>query len=338
MNQKIKTKIAVVGAGAIGSVLGGLLAHAGEDVTLISRKAHIDAINKNGLFMDGVLGELKIKVKATEKLNFKPDLVLLPVKTQDVEKACEEIKPYVKDIPIVTMQNGVRSDEIASSVFGKENIISCVVNFGAMFLEPGKVTYRRKGFLIIGEAFSKNRKRVNEIALILNKAKYIKTEISNNIHGAHWTKLLGNLIVNCQAAMTGLTLGECGEYSILRKIVVMILREAFQVIEKVGIKLEPLPTVRPSLFRTLTKLPLPLSSLVIRILSRRFGKALSSTLQSILRGKPTEIDYLNGEIVRLGKKMSIPTPYNSKVVELVYEVEKTHKFYSPGDLKKIFKW
>lgn len=336
-NQNIKPKIAVVGAGAIGSVVGGLLARAGEDVTLIARQAHVEAINKNGLFIDGILGEFTVNVKASEKLDFRPDIVLLMVKTQDVKETCKEIKLYVEGVPLVTMQNGVRSDDIAASVLGKENIISCVVFIHSRFLEAGKVTFGLGGALLVGEAYDNNGKRVKEIVSILNKA--IKTEIRDNIHGAHWTKLLMNMMGNSLSAITGLSTGEWAKHSGARRIVILMTKEALYVFEKAGIKLESLPGSPVLALKTIIKSPLPIASTILGSMARskKSADTIPSMLQSILRGKPTEIDYLNGEIVKLGQKMGIPTPYNTKVVELVRGVERTRKFYLPDELKEIFK-
>jgi 2-dehydropantoate 2-reductase len=327
-----KPKISVVGAGAIGSVLGGLLARAGEDIILIARKTHVEAINRNGLFVDGVLGKFTIRVKATERLNFRPDIVLLAVKTQDVAEACQAIRPYVEDVPIVTLQNGIRSDEIAASMLGKENIIGGVVLFNARFLEPGHVTYGSEGTLLIGEVFGENGARVEEIRSILNRV--IKTEICNNIRGARWTKLLMNVMGNSLDAMTGLSLGACMKHPGLRRTGVLILKEALEVIEKADIELEALPEVPVFAFKTLIKSPLPVASGILGLMmgSKTYADTITSTLQSIRRGRPTEIEYLNGEIVKLGKKVGVATPYNSKVMELVREVEKTHRFYLPDDL------
>jgi 2-dehydropantoate 2-reductase len=113
-------KIAVVGAGAIGSVVGGLLSKAGEDVTLIARKLHVYAIRHEGLMLDGPFGRKIIEVKAAENLDFKPDLVLFTVKTQDVESSIKEIKPFISGVPLVTMQNGVQSDDIVARILGEE--------------------------------------------------------------------------------------------------------------------------------------------------------------------------------------------------------------------------
>ncbi len=141
MKANPKPKIAVVGAGAIGSLIGGLLAHAGEEVTLVGRRAHIEAIRENGLRIDGVLGPLTIPVRAAETLDFRPDLVLLAVKTQDVETVCDQAQAHIQSSTIVTLQNGVRSDDMVASRVPKEDIVSGVVMLNAQFLTPGHITY-----------------------------------------------------------------------------------------------------------------------------------------------------------------------------------------------------
>ena len=189
-------KIAVIGAGAIGSVIGGLLSKAGEDVTLIGRKPHVDAINQNGLILDAESSKTVIQVKAAENLDFKPDLALLTVKTQDVESSVKNVQVFLSGTLVVTMQNGVQSDDIVARVLGKENIVSSVVIFNGLFLEPGRVLYSvpfGRIALLIGEPFGAPGSRLQSLSALLNKA--LPTDISENIRGAHWTKLLWNLNV-----------------------------------------------------------------------------------------------------------------------------------------------
>lgn len=330
----MKNKIAVIGAGAIGSIIGGLLAKAGEDVTLIGRKTHVDAINNNGLIIDGVFGKINIRVKAAERLNFKPDIVLLVVKTQDVGKAVREIKPFISKSLIVTMQNGVRSDNLVAEILGKENIISCVVLYGGTFLEPGKVTfsnYSKRGSLLIGEPFGDKGERLKNIAALLNKA--LPTVIVKDVHSAHWTKLIANLN-NAIPAITGLNMQEVVHYSDLRLLSFLLMREGLHVVESADIKPASLPGIPISVVKIMLGMPPLIGSQIMRSMSMALGTIPipGSTLQSIKRGKTTEIDYLNGEIVALGKKLDIPTPYNSAAVRLVHQVEKTGKFLTVKEL------
>jgi 2-dehydropantoate 2-reductase len=333
MTLSPKPKIVVIGAGAVGSVIGGLLARAGEDVTLIARQAHAEAIRAKGLRIEGILGELTVAVKAAEALDFRPDLALLAVKTQDVESACRPISAYLHDAPVVTLQNGVRSDEMVASLLPRENIISGVVLFNAQFLKPGEVTYARGGLLVIGEAFGANGQRVKDIQTLLGRA--IRTEISGDIRGAHWTKLLVNNLANGLEAMTGLSVSECLRQPGLRKIGALALKEGYRAMQRAGLRLAPLPGIPAPVLMFIIRSPLPVAAWVLS-LSMGSLKTLSSTLQSLRRGRPTEIDYLNGEIVRLGQTVGMATPYNSKVVELVAQVEKSRQFYTPADLVSRF--
>lgn len=330
-------KIAVIGAGAIGSIIGGLLAESGEDVTLIGRKAHVDAINKHGLLLIGDQGEIQIHVKAAESLDFKPDLVLLAMKTQDVEAAARQIKEFVSGVPIVTMQNGVQSDNLVAGILGKENIISTVVAFSGTFLKSGQASFSNpfsRISLLIGEPFGSGSKRLEDVAVLLNKA--LPAGITEDIRGAHWTKLLYNLNTAIPA-ITGLPLQEAISHPQIRKLSILLMREGLHLANSAGIKLTPIPGGTPiSRLKVTVNLPLPIASFVQmlgwRALRRTPVPMLGSILQSIKREKTTEIDYLNGEIVRLGKDLGKPTPYNSRIVDLVHQVEATGKFLTIDEL------
>jgi 2-dehydropantoate 2-reductase len=327
-------KIAVIGAGAIGSVIGGLLSKAGEDVTLIGRKPHVDAINQNGLILEGESGETVIQVKAAENLGFKPDLALLTVKTQDVESSVRKAQLFLSGALVVTMQNGVQSDDIVAGILGKENIISSVVTFNGEFLEPGKALYSipfSKTALLIGEPFGNKANRLQTLSALLNKA--IGTDISEDIRAAHWTKLIWNL-QTAVPAVTGLSYQDSYQYPKVRELTINLMKEGLEVIKLAGIKTAPVPGFPLSLMETMAKMPLPESSSMMKNIIESAGElpVLGSILQSIKRGKSTEIDYMNGEIVNLGKKKGIPTPVNSLIVGLVHQVETTGKFLTVDEL------
>jgi 2-dehydropantoate 2-reductase len=327
-------KIAVIGAGSVGSVIGGLLSQAGEDVTLIGRKPHVDLIKQKGLILNGESGELVIRVKAAEHLDFKSDLVLLTVKTQDVEASVRKIQPYLSGGLVVTMQNGVRADDLVAAVLGKENIISSVVFFNSSFLEPGKVVFSptsRKPALLIGEPFGANGNRLQSLLALLNKA--VPTDVSEDIRGAHWTKLLWN-VNTAVPAVTGLSMQEGNQYPQIRELNINLMKEGLEVIKLAGIKTAPIPGWELSLMEKMVNMPLAEASLIMKNSVESLGKrpVLGSILQSIKRGKSTEIDYLNEEIVNLGKQKGIPTPVNSLIVELVHKIESTGKLLTVDEL------
>jgi 2-dehydropantoate 2-reductase len=327
-------KIAVVGAGAIGSVMGGLLSKAGEDVILIGRKPHVDAINQSGLILDGEAGKTVIRVKAAENLDSKPDLALLTVKTQDVESSVRKAKPFLSGALVVTTQNGVQSDDIVARVLGKENIISSVVLYNCEFLEPGQVLYSKllsKTALLVGEPFGVKGNRLQSLSALFNKA--LPTDISEDIRGAHWTKLLWNLLT-AVPAVTGLSYQEGNHYAQIRELNINLMKEGLEVAKIAGIKTAPVPGFTLSFIETIAKMPLSEASSMMKNAIESGGErhTLGSILQSIKRGKNTEVDYMNGEIVNLGKKRGIPTPANSLIVELVHQVETTGKFLTVDEL------
>jgi 2-dehydropantoate 2-reductase len=324
----------VIGAGAIGSVMGGLLFKAGEDVILIGRKPHVDAINQNGLILEAPPEKVVIRVKATENLDFKPDLALLAAKTHDVESAVRKAQPFLSDALVVTMQNGVRSDDIVAGILGKENIISGVVLYNCEFLEPGRVLYSKlfsKTALLIGEPFNLKGNRLQSLLALFNKA--LPADISQDIRGAHWTKLLWNLIT-AVPAVTGLSYQEGNHYPQIRDLNIRLMKEGLEVIRLAGIKTAPVPGLSLSLIEKMAEMPLPQASSMMKNIIESGGeqRTLGSMLQSIKRGRSTEVDYMNGEIVSLGKNNGIPTPVNSLMVGLVHEVEARGKFLTVDEL------
>ncbi|NNF99362.1 MAG: ketopantoate reductase family protein [Desulfobacteraceae bacterium] len=329
-------KLAIVGAGAIGSLVGGILARAGKDIKLIGRKKHMAVVNENGLTINGVAGDFNVRVKTAEQLDFKPDIILIAVKTQDVEQICQEIKSIDSDIPILMMQNGIRSADMAASILGKRYLISCILLLNARFLQPGVVNYVNRRPIVIGEAFKTNSLKTKWIKNILDHVS--DTFISNNIRGAQWTKLVINAMSNSIDAMTGLTLGEYVKRDEIRRVAVEILKEALRVVDSAGIKLESLPGIPISIFKVMIGLPTPMAALLLRYMMRSKGNSdiMTSTLQSIRMGQKTEIDYINGEFVKLGERLGIRTPFNAKAVELIQQIEESKVFLSPEQLKTHF--
>jgi 2-dehydropantoate 2-reductase len=234
-------RIAIIGAGAIGSVIGGLLSKAGEDVTLIGRKPHIDAIKQNGLILEGESERTVTKVKAAENLDFKPDLALLTVKAQDVVSSVTKTQRFLSGSQVVTMQNGVQSDDQAARLLGKENIISSVVTFNGQFLEPGKASYSipfSKTALLIGEPFGNKENRLQTLSVLLYKA--IGTDMSEDIRAAHWTKLIWNL-QTAVPAVTGLSYQDSYQYPKVIELTISLVKEGLKVIKAAGIKTANVP-------------------------------------------------------------------------------------------------
>jgi 2-dehydropantoate 2-reductase len=332
--QGVNRRIAIIGAGAVGSVLGALLHRAGGNVVLIARPAHTAAIRQHGLRVDGDGGDFIAPVEAAESLNFRPDFVLLTVKTQDVVAAVKANQTFLNDVPVVTFQNGVRSDELVASILSREQILSAVVLMHVTYLLPGKVTVVYRGELMLGCPFGLRDSRLEDIAHILNQA--VPTRLTDNIQGAHWLKLIVNLN-NALPAITNLTVSEVYRSTFLRSLAVGLIREGLRIIGRANIRLESLPEVSVGLTKLINWMPSGIAGRIAAAKVRRLTTVWplwGSTLQSIRRGRPTEIDYLNGEIVELGKRCGEATPLNSRIVELVHQVERTGQFLSAEEIRQ----
>ncbi len=167
----------------------------------------------------------KVKIPAAERLDFKPDLVLLAVKTQDVVGALRENLTYLTESPVVTMQNGVRSDDLVSDLLPKDRILSAVVLLHANYLAPGSVTLMYEGGLIVGRPFGPRDPLLEEVAELLGRAT--PTRISDNIRGAHWLKLITNLNNALPALIDG-TFHQVYADPFLVSLAIRIMREGLK--------------------------------------------------------------------------------------------------------------
>lgn len=327
-------KIAVVGAGAVGGTLAALLSRAGEDVTAVVRAPWVAPIRRRGLEIEEGDGRFVARVEAVARLRKPPDLALLTVKTQDVAEALRTHRRALGGATVVTFQNGVRSDAIAAAALPPQRIVSGIISgLTATNLEPGRIRLLKRGWLVVGRPQGDADETVRGVARLL--ARVVPTRTTDNTRGAHWFKLLVNLN-NALPALTGAPMGEILARPGVARLSVGLMREGFRTVRRAGIPLEGLPGFPPLvLFRWVQHAPIPLVARMVRRQARAYGAGgpvLGSTLQSLLRGRPTEIDSLNGEVVRLGREVGLPTPLNERVTDLVHEVERTGTFLSAEEL------
>ncbi|MFA5060596.1 MAG: 2-dehydropantoate 2-reductase [Candidatus Omnitrophota bacterium] len=328
--------IAVIGAGAIGSVVAAYLHKTGVDVVLVGRENQVNAIKRSGLKINGVRGEEIFRVPALTRLDKKYDLTIFTVKTQDLEDAYAQNSEFLlENSLILSTQNGVQADNILSGHFEKENMLSSIVMFGATYIEPGVVTFNFEGDWILGKPFISVDKEVRDIAEILKKA--FTVAVSTNIVGMKWLKLFVNFN-NCLPALIGKSMQETFTDMDFCKLSVMLLKEGIAVTEKVGIELVSLPSFPAERIFGLTKMPLDQAAGIMNKTLTGLSKEplYGSILQSILRQKASEIDFINGEVVLLGKQVQSMAPLNLKVVDLVHRVERERRFFTPEEIKKEF--
>lgn len=332
-----EAKVVVFGAGAIGCTLGGYLAKGGVDVTLITRQRYVDQIRKKGITIQSRTDEVTAFPEVAERLDFRPDIVLLTVKSQDTVEAATQIKELVHGVPIVSLQNGIRNIELLSDILIWEDIIGGVVAFDARIVRPGRVVFSMKEpYIVIGEAFRKKDSRIEYIEKLLQRNGVINVRVSENIRGALWSKLIMNVGGNALMTLTELRIRELMGNSKIRRLTVKLMKEAYVVVKKAGIDLESSPGFHPGVFG---RMPAPFLSLVISLLIRFKVKDMDYEelrfLKDIKRGK-TEVDYLNGEIVELGKEIGCPTPMNDKIVALTHRMEETGEQIGVDELLAYF--
>jgi 2-dehydropantoate 2-reductase len=326
--------IAILGAGAIGCALGALLSRRGQAVTLVGRPQHVQRIQALGLRLEGAFGDFTVRVPAAETLDFQPEIVFLTMKTQDVVAAVQANRRFLEHALLVTFQNGLRSDELVAELLPGVQLVSSVVIMSASYLTPGKVSVFYPGALVVGRPAAAVDRTVEEVVALLRQA--VPTKVSSNIIGAHWLKLLINLN-NALPALTNLSLAQIYADPYLRWLAVALMREGLRTAQKAGVRLESLPETPALVIRLLGRLPVGLAVRMLALSVRRverLGPFYGSTHQSLQRGRSTEIDYLNGEVARLGAQLGVATPLNAGVVRLVHQVEQTGEFLSVEALRK----
>jgi 2-dehydropantoate 2-reductase len=309
MAEKEWPRIAVVGAGAVGSYFGGMLARAGAPVTLIGRAPHVDAINRDGLLIDSIHFKERIPVFASTELKDVRDsqLVLFSVKTVDTEGAAKLLAPYLAPKTIVvSLQNGVDNAERVNFAAGI-HVIPAVVYIAVAMTGAGQIKHSGRGDLIVGNPLpdhDESESELVEVAATFTRAG-VPCRISKNIAVDLWEKLIMNCAYNAMSALARMKYGriasDAGSIDVIKRVVI----EAVAVGNAAGV-------------------PLSADSMIaaaLKLGSEAMPEALSSTAQDIARGKPTEIDSLNGFLVRRGAETGVPTPVNQTLYSLVKMLE-----------------
>ncbi|MBF0491044.1 MAG: 2-dehydropantoate 2-reductase [Candidatus Omnitrophica bacterium] len=328
-------KIAVIGAGAIGGSVAAYLKKAGEDVLLIGRADQVDAIHQKGLTVKGVRGIETIQVPVAVKMSEPCDLVIFAVKTQDMEDAFAINCDFLDTGLVLTTQNGVQADNLLSSHFDRDRQMTSIVMFGATYVKPGEITFNFEGDWIIGRPFSPVDPTVHKVAEILAKA--FKVIVRTDIVGMKYLKLFVNFN-NCIPALVGTSMQKTFADLDLCRLSIMLLKEGIGIIQEAGIELNSMPDFPKEKILGLAAMPLDQAAGIINKTLTGLSKEplYGSVLQSIMRRKTSEIDFINGEVVHIARHLKLPVPLNDKMVDMVHEVERTGKYFSIEEVKSIF--
>jgi 2-dehydropantoate 2-reductase len=296
-------QVTVVGAGAVGCYYGGLLARAGHDVTFIGRRTHVDAINAHGLLLDTQLfkGYLPARAATDTSSLASPDLVLFCVKSADTEEAGRSLAGRLRtEASVLSLQNGVDNPQRLRAVTGHP-VIPAVVYVGSEMAGPGHVKHHGGGALVIGAS------PASETLAQALKAADIQTTISDDIERIQWSKLATNCAYNALSAVAGISYGPMSEVEGTKDVVTSAVQEVVMVARACGV---PMPE---DLLERILKIPAAMPN------------QLSSTAQDLARGKSSEIDFLNGYVVRKGTELGIPTPTNHALQVMVKLAERSRE-------------
>ena len=294
-------RVAVVGAGAVGGYFGGLLARAGAPVVMIGRLAFVEAVKKNGLFLDTLHFQESVRVEASTDLSAirGAEIVLFCVKTTDNAATARAIAPLLAPNALVlSFQNGVDNVE-QIRVAAPIEALPTVVYVAASVPEPGRVKHVGRGDLIFGP----RNEKTERVANLFSRAN-VPCKISENIAGELWTKLIWNCALNAVSALGRAKYGQIAASADARKVVETLVDEVLAVARAADIHppgLEDPKAAIAGAFKIATQM----------------AEALSSTAQDMNRGKRTEIDSLNGYISRRGAELGVPTPVNHALYALV---------------------
>ena len=304
-------KIAVVGPGAMGCLISAYLKNkTKEEVWLYDKfPERAEHIRDNSVKVETPNNAFQAKLNVTcdaKEIGI-CDLVIICVKSYSTEDACKDIKEMVGEITcVMTIQNGIGNVQVLNDYFGEDKVIAGITNHGATLLGIGHVRHAGRGDTIIGKADGRLSGALKEISGILNRCGF-ETKISKDIDSVIWSKLIINVGINALTAITRLNNGRLIEYEESRSLLRNAVQEAAKIVKRKRIKLaydDPIQKVES--------------------VCKGTAQNISSMLQDVLNKKRTEIDFINGAIIRQGKSLGIPTPVNEVLTNIVKTIETSY--------------
>ncbi len=299
----------IVGPGAMGCLFAALLKKAGHDATLLDyRQDRSDFINKQGIRVEGVTGEYSVHVPAvTGEVSITTEVVLICVKANQTRKTAEDLRSWIgNEASVLTLQNGLGNVEILGEVLGNNRILGGVTSEGATLLGPGNVRHAGKGETIIGPEGS-HEGPVAKIASVFNAAGF-DTKTVKEVNDIIWGKLVINVGINALTAITRLKNGLLPDIEGTKKIMEQSVKEAVNVAQLKGVCL-------------------PYPDPYERVLQVCHATAdnVASMLQDVLKKRATEVEYINGAIVREAEVLGTSAPVNHTLTNLVQAIQETYE-------------
>jgi 2-dehydropantoate 2-reductase len=300
-------KIAIIGTGGVGGYFGGMIAKAGYDVTFVARGENLKAINENGLTVKSVLGDFHLdSVKVTDKIQKieQPALVIISVKAWQVKDVSAELKQVInKDSIVLPLQNGVLAIEELLENIDRANLIGGLCKIFCKLESPGVINhFGVVPTIVFGEVDNSRTERLDRIKEIFDRSS-IKSVISDDINSDLWQKFIP-ICVGGLLAVTKTNYGELRELKETREMMVDILKENYQVSQKMGINIAP-----------------DFVDKTIAFIDTFPYDATSSLTRDVWEGKPSEIEYQNGTAVKLGKQYGVDTLVNRFVYNTILPMD-----------------
>ena len=332
-------RVTIVGAGAIGGLAGAYMTKAGYDVVLVDRwKEHVDALNANGMFIDGIRGEMRIPVRALlpEQLDGKLEAILIATKSQHTAEALQQLLPrFGDDTFVVSFQNGFNEPIIAdilseAGIGGMERVIGSIPNYGGALVDPGHLEHVHEGAIQLGEMTGTRTSRLSELATMLGTLTNV--QLSDNVWGQIWAKEVYSAQV-VFSALVDASIGESLGNERYARIAGAVVREALEIAEASGIAVEAFDFFDPANYRPKTaddtKKLIANINHAIWLLKKdqqpqahQFRKKGSGIWWDIVyRKRPSEVRSSSGKLVEYGKRAGADTRLNAKLNSMIYEIE-----------------
>ncbi|MBR5334778.1 MAG: 2-dehydropantoate 2-reductase [Bacteroidaceae bacterium] len=318
-------RAAIYGAGSLGTILGAYITRNGCSIELINRnKAHVEALRKSGARVTGTVNfTQQVTAYTPDEMSGEYDIIFLMTKQQQNDEVVTFLKGFLAaDGVIVTLQNGLPELGIAQIV-GEERVLGCTVAWGATMGEPGvcELTSAPDSLSFsLGSLSSEPNVHLDDVRMLLEKMGTV--EIDRNFIGSRWSKLLINAAFSGMSAVLGCTFGEAAGNRRSRRVVQAIIKECIDVCAAGNIRIEPVQGKDiVKLLDYSNAIKKAFSFFIIPIAIRKHARLKASMLQDLEKGKKSEVDAINGAVCVYGRKVSVPTPMNDKVVEIIHLIE-----------------
>lgn len=319
-------RVAIYGAGSLGTILGAYISKAGLKIDLINRnKAHVEALKAKGATIVGTVQFCQPVVAYTpDEMSGQYDIIFLMTKQQHNHEVVNMLKEYLTtDGVLVTFQNGLPEVQIAS-ILGEERVLGCTVAWGATLQSPGvcELTSAPDALSFsLGAISNQRNKHFDKVKELLEKMGTV--DVEDNFIGTRWSKLLINAAFSGMSAVLGCTFGEAAQPSASRRIVQVLIKECIDVCHAGNIRIEPVQGKDiVKLLNYTNSLKRAFSFFIIPIAIRKHAKLKASMLQDLEKGKLTEVDAINGAVSEYGRRVGCPTPMNDRVVEIIHKIER----------------